>query len=217
MIITIVLVITINTWKMKNRQAFKRITTIGIFCILYSTLFSCASFSKQALVSPIKQGNPDRLNGTYAIIAQQDSDENSSDGAYFNVIEKLDRKYAKNLRDSVVRYGTDSYFVRLNILNDKQTRIDFMKNETVRRTLSVKSKLKKDGFLYIKNRHLRWKGLPYVFGFLDKKRIRIGVDVNEDLIVDESHHSSLGFLILFNKIRTKRTTSTYKKIKAPTR
>ena len=213
MIITIVLVTTINTLKMKNGQAFKRIIIIGMLCMLYGTLFSCASFSKQALVSPIKQGNLDRLNGTYAIIAQQDSDENNRDGAYFNAIEKFDRKYAKNLRDSVVRYGTDSYFVRLNILNEKETKIHFMKNETVRRTLSVKSKLKKDGFLYIKNRHLRWMGLPYVFGILDKKRIRIGVDTNENLVVDESHHSSLGFLILFNKASTEHITSTYKKIK----
>lgn len=89
----------------------------------------------------------------------------------------------------------------------------YIENETILRERLIKTKLKKDGFLYLKNKNIQPLLIPYIAGAIDINKIRFGLDTNNNLILDVANHTSGAFLfIAFLDGRTNKYRLIYKRI-----
>lgn len=78
----------------------------------------------------------------------------------------------------------------------------------------LKVRLKKDGYLYLKNKNVGFFGVPYIFGALDIKKSRITIGKDKYLVVDfAKHRSAAALLIIELNFRNKNYRKKYERIK----
>ncbi|MGL5234662.1 MAG: hypothetical protein ACRC8Z_07905 [Empedobacter falsenii] len=89
----------------------------------------------------------------------------------------------------------------------------YIENETILRERLIKTKLTKDGFLYLKNKNFQPLLIPYIAGAIDINKIRFGLDTNNNLILDVANHTSGAILLIaFLDGRTNKYRLTYERI-----
>lgn len=180
-------------------------------------LQSCASFDKD-LKNPnlLNKNNISDLNGLYQI-TEIDYDStyynknNRQIWMYNNFLKEIDRKL---LKDSLNIDSLKSYQFGIKILNKKKVEIKYIENNNIIRIREIKTKLKNDGYLYLKNKNLGFILIPYIAGAIDIKRTRFTKSENGNLIFDVSNHTS-GAILLFGFLdgTTRKYRLEYKKIK----
>jgi hypothetical protein len=185
------------------------------FLIAFSLLQSCASFDKDLTnPPPLNEKNLSDLNGVYEI-KQIDYDTvfKKFDQQMWtgnNFLKEIDRKLIK---DTLHLDSLKSYKFGLKVLNKRNIKISYIENDTVFRERILKAKLKKDGYLYLKNKNIGFLLVPYIAGGIDIKRTRLSKSKNRNLVFDYSHHRSGAFLIIaFLDGRTWKNRLEYKRI-----
>lgn len=184
------------------------ITSILIF------LFQQCSFKKDLTnPQPLNKKNLSEINGHYEIV---ESDFDSLQGkrqiwTSNNFLKEIDRKL---LKDTLKLDSTKNYYFDLEVIDSKNLRINYIEEDKIIRTRTLKTKLKKDGYLYLKNKNIGFWLVPYVAGALDIKKSRLTRSATGNLLFDVVNHRSGAFLIIaFLDGRTWKYRDEYKRSK----
>ncbi len=185
-----------------------------VYILLSSVFFlfyGCLSFKEvDSQKNNLDITNIKKLNGNYEIVQISNDSIYKKQRIYSNLFQQLDRKLIK---DTLHIDSLKTYSLKIDILNEKKMKLLYLENDTIFRERVIKTKLKKDGFLYLKNKNIQPLLIPYIAGAIDINKIRFGLDTNNNLILDVAHHSSGAFLlIVFLDGRTNKYRLTYERI-----
>lgn len=171
--------------------------------LIISSIVSCATFPR-AIVNPysVNEENINSLNGKYSII--EISRSSLTDSTSFSYSKKdigfdhtiFDEIDSRLLTKRIEIDSSKNYALELKILNPKRIGLYYFQNEKAIRQLMIKYKIKDDGYLYLKNRNFKIKGIPYLFGEINVKKNRITLNKESNLIFESSEFSSGGVALL---------------------
>jgi len=164
---------------------------------------SCATFpessNKQHLIN---KENVQSLNGIYSLTEiSRSSLVDSSSFAFSETDLGFKHTFYDELSRGMFsrRMVMDSlkvYHFVLNVLNDTTIEIDYLENGISFIKKQVSYKLKDDGYAYLKNGNFKIRGIPYLFGSIDVKKIRLTLNNEQDLLFETSEFSSGGVALL---------------------
>lgn len=165
------------------------------FLILVMLTFSsCASFEKGLGNStPLTKNNITSLNGKYEINALNEAEGTKKYWMYNNFLQELDRKL---LTDTFKIDSNKTYTVELEVLGNKALKLNYLENGKSIRERVLKTRLKKDGYLYLKNKNIGFLLLPYIAGGIDVKKTRLSKTADGELIFDVVNHRSGAFMVI---------------------
>ena len=179
--------------------------------ILLLILFlSCGVYrDKQENFTKINSENVTLLNGNYSVFAERKPNVKYPFQNYAN--EKFYRKYGREY--DTIKFDTISGgSFNISIANDKEINIKFIRDNQVLRKQTLKYKIKDDGFLHIKNRNTIFRGLPFIFGGIDVRKIRIALSENSELLINDVY-SGYGAFLFIGDAKSWEETNKYKLIK----
>jgi hypothetical protein len=176
---------------------------ILFFSLMIRSFISCATFPKTIENQYIiNKENVNSLNGKYSlneIYRSSLTDSTSFSystrdiGGPLTFFDEIDsRMFAKR----IVIDSSKSYYFILKVLDSKHMEIDYLENEKSIRQQTLKYKLKGDGYIYLKNRSFKIKGVPYLFGDFSVKKIRLTLNKEKYLLLETSEFSSGGVALL---------------------
>ncbi len=184
---------------MKGLTSIKLITGL----IIVNLCFGCACFpKKQETTQYLNKGNINALNGTYGIkpiYASQTVDSTSmwyserNLTSYSTLFKELDSRIIQKEID--IEEGK-MYGMGLEILNEKIIKLKFIKEDSIVKQKRIGYRLKDDGYLYLKNNNFKMRGIPYLLGDFNKKRSRITLNKENNLLFETSEFSSGGLFFL---------------------
>ncbi|MBE0392210.1 hypothetical protein HNQ02_003153 [Flavobacterium sp. 7E] len=182
------------------------------FIILISILFiSCASFGdEKSKFQKINISNVTTLNGNYSVFAIKKS--NKSYPYFDNANEKFYRKYGRDKSDTIKFDTINGGDFKILVKNEKEINLEFIANNKILKSQTLKYKIKDDGFLHIKNKNTLIWGIPYLFGGVDVRKVRIALSENNDLIINDVFDSSGAFLLIFGDAKVWERTNKYKRL-----
>ncbi|OBX26445.1 hypothetical protein A9996_05275 [Gelidibacter algens] len=167
--------------KKKLRNKTKFYLLISILGIIIQ---SCASFDKK-LINPnsLNKRNLTELNGRYGIVHLEfdsiSKEYKKQIWTYNNFFKEIDRKLIK---DTLKLDSLKTYTFNLKVISPKKIKIDYIENGKIFKERILKTKLKKDGYLYLKNKNVQFLLVPYIAGALDVKKTRFTKSKNGNLI-----------------------------------
>lgn len=172
---------------------------------------SCASFQKD-VVNPnfLTENNLDKLNGKYEATNINFDSIKKKSWEHNNFLREIDRKL---LKDTLKLDTLKRYHFKLKCLNRKSIKISYLENDKVFRERTIKGKFKKDGYFYLKNKNVGYRLLPYIFGSIDVKKIRLSLAKNGNLVSDVSNYNSGALLLIWGFRKTWKYRDEYKKLK----
>ena len=88
------------------------------------------------------------------------------------------------------------YTFTLKILNTKKIEINYLKENNILGENSIKYKLKEDGYVYLKNKNFKIRGIPYLLGDFMIRRNRLTLNENNNLLFETSEFNSGGLFLL---------------------
>lgn len=159
---------------------------------------SCVTFErKEQNPYMLNKENVKELSGSYQI-SQVNADSifkkyPKNTRLYNNFLTEIDRKL---LKDTLKLDSNSTYRFDLDIINDKQAKISYIENGKTIRVRNIRVKLKKDGYLYLKNKNVGFVIIPYLAGAIDIKKTRMTKTTNGNLIFDVVNHRSGAFMII---------------------
>ena len=164
----------------------------------------CASFPKNSeTVKSSKITNINDFNGKYTLahneyLSKKDSTStaNYSDvnlSQYPTFFDEFNNgMLVKKLKVDFIQYYTFS----LKVLNSKRIEVSYLKNDSIIRQQTMRYKLKANGYINVKHRNFKILGIPYVLGAFIKKRKRLTLNANNDLIFETVEAMSGGAFLL---------------------
>jgi hypothetical protein len=167
----------------------------------------CVSFPKRAITEQyLDGGHISDLNGKYEnecmySVPTKDMTSpwnfSSADlGIYPTFFDEIDNRWLKR---SIKIDTLKQYAFSLNVITPKMLAVHLLENDSIIRKKWIRFRLGKDGYLYLKNTNFKIRGIPYVFGDIDKKRIRLTLTEDNNLLFETSEFNSGGlFLLMIN-------------------
>jgi len=183
-----------------------------LYLILLSSLFmSCGVFkTKPKNIVKLNSENANKLNGTYSVFAL---DKLKSEYPYYhNANNKFYRKYGRGQSDTISFDTITGGRFKIKIIDKQNLQIDFLKENDTIKSQKIEYKFKTDGFLYLKNRNTIISGIPYLFGGVDVKKVRIALNHNDDLILNDIFDSSGALLLIFGDAKVWEETNIYERL-----
>jgi len=197
-----------------------RVKTIFYLIIILGILSqNCASFDKKVInPNPLNKEKLSELNGRYGIVHNKfDSilnhrkeGYNKQIWNYNNFITEIDRKL---IRDTLNLDTLKTYAFDLKILSPKRIKIDYIENGKIIKKRILKTKLKRDGYLYLRNKNTQFMLVPFLAGAIDIKRTRLTKSDAENLIFDVANYRYGAALIIIGDTRTWKYRQEYKRMK----
>ncbi|MCJ7758710.1 MAG: hypothetical protein MUP24_11270 [Gillisia sp.] len=176
---------------------------ILFFSLMISSFISCATFPKSTEYKYIlNKENINSLNGKYSLKEINRSSLTDSSSFSFSKSDIgfnhtfFDEIDSRMLARSIEIDSSKSYCFILKVLNSKNIEIDYLENEKSIRQQTIKYKLKDDGYVYLKNRNFKIRGVPYLFGDFDVKKIRLTLNKDKNLLLETSEFTSGGVALL---------------------
>ena len=185
-------------------------TTIFIFLLL--SMISCATFEKTN--NKNVQLNIEKLNGKYSIFAmiQNNNKPYHYNSYYFNnANENFYHKYGRGEWDTIKYDTLTGGEFSVKILDKKRIVLNFYRKSQIVKSLNLKYKLK-DNWLYLKNKNFLFAGIPYIYGGIDIKKVRIGVNNRNNLIINTVNNSSGALLFIIGDAKKWEYINEYKRI-----
>lgn len=139
--------------------------------------------------SPQKTTIPDSLNDHYLVVYIKQNRQNGTN-------QKIDT-------ETTVR-----------ILVRDKSKISFytLKKGFINDSVTFKYKLKKDGFLYIKDSNFEINNVPFIYGGFEINRTRLGLNKNDELIFESSYYIYGAVLVIIGDDRKYKSSSLFRKI-----
>ena len=191
----------------------KRKYLINIEIIVFILILqSCASFQKK-LSNPylLNEKKLTTLNGTYDALNIEADTISKINWSYTSFFNEMDRK---SFNPSIKLDTLKHYKFELKVLSNKRIKVRYLENNNKIGEKIIKGRLKKDGYFYLKNRNIKFWGIPYLAGALHINKTRFSKTNKGNLIFDLAHHQSGAFLLfIFPGGANWDYRNTYKKIK----
>lgn len=191
----------------------RQVSQILLFVILVFILQSCINFSESYTNLQLSADrNLYSINGQYKIKPLK---SNSGDTIYLdfnNAFEKFYRGKGRGSRDTLKIDDTDRYSFKISVYDRDRIEVIYFKDSIQFKNFYIRYKFKKDGFMYLKNKNTKIMGVPYLFGGIDIKKLRLSV-IDNNLLVEEVYHSSGAVLFIFGDSKTWETINQYERIK----
>jgi len=102
--------------------------------------------------------------------------------------------------------------VKIQVLNDKRLKLDFISNSTILKSRIIKYRLRNNGFIKLRNRSFRVSGIPYIFGDYKLFKYEMGLTQTNDLILHGHKEEAGGILVVLSSGRTYTINHTYQRI-----
>ena len=181
------------------------------FLLLSILILSCGVFKeKPKNYQKINSENVERLNGTYSVFTNDTV--KTAFPYYDNANEKFYRKYGRGKKDTISFDTLSGGKFKLNVLNHEQLEINFIKGKETIKSQTLKYKFKDDGFLYIKNKNTLIKGIPFIIGGVDVKKVRLALNQKNELIINDIFDSSGALLLILGDAKVWERINSYKRI-----
>lgn len=175
--------------------------------VIATVVFSACSFQKNLInPSPLTISTLPQLNGRYKISSLESVSEESPNYERKGFLREIDDKLLPN---AFYAENAKQYSSCLTVLKDKRIKIACLEQQQVVMEWVLKCRLKKDGYLYLRNKNIKIAGLPYILGGVDAKRIRLAKTVEGDLIVDVVDHKSGALILIIGSSYTRKYRKTY--------
>ncbi len=191
-----------------------KLNTVKYSCLLLCIFIICQSCATlkdhQFDHTPLNTNNLKKLNDKYyakSIIT--DSIELNYMFTPDNFFRETDRK------DSVRIYNSNiyNYVFEIDVVSSRLIRVNYYKKNQLLYKRSYKCKLADDGYLYLYNQNTRLLGVPYLLGALDVKHTRLGLDHNNQLIMDVAYfRGGAALLIIFLAWGNEKYRATYRRL-----
>ncbi|MES2388720.1 MAG: hypothetical protein V4543_12030 [Bacteroidota bacterium] len=186
---------------------------IFIIFALSCLMTACAPFEPYKQDShAVTYYNKAELAGKYHVFAIKDSGMSDRNIEFENAFEKFYRHYGRGTQYEYNFESRNQYSFQLDIIDSANIKVSYLKNDSTFRNIIVKYEIKPDGYLYINNRNFLMAGIPYIFGGIDIKKLRLTRDSGRNLIIEEVYHSSGALLLIFGDSKTWNTRHRYVKI-----
>ena len=194
---------------------------ICLLILILGTLLSCASFSEKVAFNNqiiLKKESISKINGTYEIgsltaIRKFENTkpkriENDSLNR-FSLFETI-KETNQELRDNINK-DIKNYKVKIEIVNDKRISFSLLKNEMKIDSIEMNFKIRKDGFLYLKNNNFRTELIPILCGNFEVERTKIGINRDNNLTISNSYFLYGAILIIIGDTKKSNFSSEYKR------
>tara|TARA_R110002073_G_scaffold115037_1_gene252505 strand:+ start:596 stop:1204 length:609 start_codon:yes stop_codon:yes gene_type:complete len=200
------------------KKTLRNITAFNLILILAVFFQSCASFDKELInPNPLNKEKLTELNGRYGIVHNEfdsihiDKEHNYNRQIWNsnNFLTEIDRKLIK---DTLEIDTLKTYAFNLKVLSPKRIKIDYIENGKVFRERILKTKLKRDGYLYLRNKTTQIMLFPLIYGAFDIKKTRISKSDNGNLLFDVANFRYGGALIIIGDTRTWKYRQEYERI-----
>lgn len=189
-----------------------KIFKIGVFFSASLILMGCSIFSPKVIPENqvfIEQTGLNKLEGFYEIfpyleIRQDVTFKQNEQIEYTNLHSYVGEK-------SFVFDSTANYSVEVKAISNNSLIFTFKSDETTLEQTEVRGELRNNGLFYLDNTVRDCKGIPYVLGKCYIRKGRIGLNEQNDLLVNIARENFGGFLFFSSGIRT-NSTFVYNKI-----
>lgn len=155
-----------------------------IILLLTVTFLSCATIPKykDADLSAIK--NISNIEGVY---------ENVPSNVEYRAYKTFDNAINwRKSKDDTIKFSS----VKVKVLGDKLIQFTFLNTSNATKVINAKYKLKRNGFVTLKNRNFKLTGLPYVFGGYQINKVELGLTNQNQLILNETKIDEGAILII---------------------
>lgn len=168
-----------------------------LFTIYIITLFSsCASFSNKMVSKDrmyLTKNNFQSLSGTYEILPNKEYDKKGNQKSF------IKNEYTENafsfLSSTKVQFDSlENYFLKIKIENNSSIKFT-LKSETTKE-ITINGKLKSNGFFHLNNKYLKCHGIPYIFGGCNNHKTRVGLNQDNELLIQYAEENSGAFLLV---------------------
>ena len=128
---------------------------------------------------------------------------------YNNFLTEIDRKL---IEDTLKIDSLKTYSFELKIVSPKKIRIGYLENGDIIRERVLRYNLKKDGYLYLKNKNLQLMLVPFIAGAIDIKKTRLTKSENGNLIFDVANFRYGAALVIVGDAKTWKYRQEFKVI-----
>lgn len=158
-------------------------------------LSSCVSFPRSSDHLVLTKSTINSIEGNFKNIPISKLNyRDNKDTSYF-----FDGRFSKELNrnmlnETLINDSTSSF--ELKVLPNQSLQINYLKENGNIYSQEIPFKLKKDGFLYLKNENLKPILVPFIVGAIDLKKVRISKNLSGQLISDVYNHRSGALLLI---------------------
>ncbi|MFD2543746.1 hypothetical protein ACFSSB_15575 [Lacinutrix gracilariae] len=200
------------------KKTLRNITAFNVILILAVFFHSCASFDKELInPNPLKKESLNELNGKYGIVHNEfdsihiDKEHNYNRQIWNsnNFFTEIDRKLIK---DTLKIDTLNTYSFNLRVLSPKKLKVEYLENGKIFRERILKTKLKRDGYLYLRNKNTQFMLIPIIAGTIDIKKTRLTKTEKGTLVFDVANFRYFAALIFIGDTRTWKYRQEYEQI-----
>jgi len=169
-------------------------------------MISCAGFKNaENSKAGLNENNLNNIDGDY-----KNYPTDGKLGYIDGLVDVFDRN--TNMFIFKDKYDTRAVNLKLNIINPKRLNVKIYKKEKLLFDKDLRVKLKKDGFLYLKEKRFMLEGIPLVFGGWNFQKSRLTVDENNHLQIQTNYFFCNGVFIFLSDWNTFHYNLTFEKL-----
>ncbi|MBC8753457.1 hypothetical protein H2O64_02160 [Kordia sp. YSTF-M3] len=183
-----------------------------ILGVLIISLSSCASFSnkisKKESVRLTKKNIQD-IEGTYEF--QPFKSFGARGNRVYDVSNDI-KNIDQYLVGEAIAFGSKTdYTVDLKVVSQHEISFSFKNKNTLVYETTLKMKLKSNGLIHLDNKYVKATGIPFLFGGITSKKMRIGLSKEGNLLLNYAY-DSFGSILIFSAGTSYNHSHHYKKI-----
>ena len=168
-----------------------------IILFLTVTVFGCATIPHYKDADLTAIGNITNIEGIYENIPM-----NVEYRAYKTFDNAINWRKSK---DDTIKFNS----VEVKVLGDKVIQFTFLNTRNAKKIINAKYKLKRNGFVTLKNRNFKLTGLPYVFGGYQINKVELGL-TNQNQLILNGIQIDEGAILIIMPAGIPRSTFIYK-------
>ncbi|KQT16895.1 hypothetical protein ASG31_11015 [Chryseobacterium sp. Leaf404] len=176
----------------------------GFYFIMLLMIVSCAGFKNNDSMKMDKD-NVKNITGTYRNLPA------TPGGFYVRTLSDVfDRN--TNMFKWKEKYSHQNVIVKLELIKKNRLHVEIADSENFLFSKDLRVKLKKDGYLYLKEKRLMIDGIPLVFGGWNIQKSRFAIDADQNLIIQSNYFFCNGIFILMSDWKMFHYHLTFEKI-----
>lgn len=188
--------------------------------LILISLFGCATFSKKVTFNDqiiLNKETISKINGFYDIKSyksiwkfqglEPDFVENDSINRFPLY---LTLKTNEGYKNSEIIYP-ENCKVKIEVQDEKLILLSLLKDEVVVDNIKLEYKIKKNGYIYLKNKNFKTKWIPGLCGNFEMNRTRIGINGENNLILNHSYYIYGAVLFVIGNDKKTSFVSEYKR------
>ncbi|PRP66840.1 hypothetical protein [Nonlabens agnitus] len=187
-------------------------TTLLLFSLI--VLASCGAYNENSIAyykNPLSSNDVSRLDGLYHLKATQIY---RSDGTIDSCAVASNDLLNINLRMVATNDSVEKYQIRIRAIDQNTLKTTLIKNGENIDSSIINGKISKKGMFHFKNNPVDCYGIPYILGGCSGTKSRIGIDHDNNLILQNNSYSGGAILLLLGDGRCYSTAYNFARIQS---